>query len=279
MVSKRFLALILLISAGAFGSNGPTDDSATYHLPWHRLDVNVGGFLSGLNSELRLGSEQLSIGLNISLEDALGLESSSLIARADVEYRLGGSRRHRVGASLISFRRQASRVLESDIDIGDTTFSVGTKLSSTLNVEIIKAYYGYSFFQDDRFDLATSFSVFVMPLKFAASADNAGAEGTDFVAPLPAFGLHSCFAFTDRLFLKQGIEIFYIKVGQFSARLTELRTMLDYDAWERFGFGAGFSSFKLNVESVGEDYPTIDFTGNIGFDYTGLYVFAKYYLK
>jgi hypothetical protein len=118
-----------------------------------------------------------------------------------------------------------------------------------------------------------------MPLKFAASADDAEAEGADFVAPLPAFGVHSVFAFTDRLFLEQGVEIFYMRVGQFSANLTELRAMLNYDAWERLGFGAGLSSFKLNVKSVGEDYPTLDFTGNIGFDYTGLYLYAKYYLK
>lgn len=279
MISKCFLALVLLISVEASGSNGPTDVIPTRNVPWHRFDLSIGGFLSDLNSEIRLGSKQVGLGLNISLEDALGLESSSFIGRADLAYRLDEGRRHTVGVSAISFRRQAARVLESDIDIGDTTFAVGTRLSSTLNVEILKAYYAHSIFQDDRFDLAASFSVFVMPLKFAASADDAEAEGAEFVAPLPAFGLHSNFAFTDRLFLRQGIEIFYITIGEFSARLTELRTTLDYDAFTRFGFGAGLSSFKLNVKAVGEDYPAIDFTGNIGFDYSGLYVFAKYYLK
>jgi len=41
------------------------------------------------------------------------------------------------------------------------------------------------------------------------------------------------------------------------------------------GFGLGFNTFDLNIEADGEDYPQIDFKGNLEFKYTGLLLYAK----
>jgi hypothetical protein len=41
------------------------------------------------------------------------------------------------------------------------------------------------------------------------------------------------------------------------------------------GFGLGFNSFNLDIQANGEDYPQIDFRGNINFNYAGLLLYAK----
>lgn len=51
--------------------------------------------------------------------------------------------------------------------------------------------YSYSFFQDDRVDLAVSIGVYVMPIDFGVKVSGVLDEGGSekFTAPLPVFGL------------------------------------------------------------------------------------------
>ena len=45
--------------------------------PWERFSFNLGGFITSLNSEVRIGVEQLGAGIVVDVEDALGLDSSA----------------------------------------------------------------------------------------------------------------------------------------------------------------------------------------------------------
>ncbi len=58
----------------------------------------------------------------------------------------------------------------------NVTISAGTKVDTTFNYQIIRAAYSYSFFQDDRMDLAASIGLFVMPIKFEMSAAGLGSN-------------------------------------------------------------------------------------------------------
>jgi hypothetical protein len=41
--------------------------------------------------------------------------------------------------------------------------------------------------------------------------------------------------------------------------------------WKHLGFGLAADVFNLNIEADGEDYPGIDFKGDLEFKYTGRY--------
>jgi hypothetical protein len=41
--------------------------------------------------------------------------------------------------------------------------------------------------------------------------------------------------------------------------------------------GLGFDTLRVQLEADGEDYPSIDFKGNVDFAYTGLQLYLRYF--
>ena len=59
---------------------------------WNRFSVSLGGFLATYNSGIILGSKQLGLGLQIDIEDALGLKTTTFAFRGRVDYKFGKSK-------------------------------------------------------------------------------------------------------------------------------------------------------------------------------------------
>ena len=116
-----------------------------------------------------------------------------------------------------------------------------------------------------------------MPIKFTFESSGRETKKTDITAPLPVLGISTEFAFSPRVVLIQSADLLYIKLGNFEARVADIKIAVDYNAWDNFGLGMGLNTFRLNIKADGEDYPLIDFSGDIGFGYTGLFAYAKYY--
>ncbi len=245
--------------------------------PWERFSVNAGWFVTALNSDVRIGSEELGAGIDIDLEDALGMDTTTSVFRADALYRFGQSRRHRFDFSFFEFRRDATKTLGREIEIRDRTYSVGTTVDSHFNLSIYKGAYSYSFFQDDRLDMGASFGVFVMPIEFGISAAGGAAQEESITAPLPVVGLRFDYAITPKLFLRQGVEFFYLEYQDFKGHMMNSSIRLEYNAWKHVGLGIGYDAFRLRIEARGEDYPEIDLNGSIEFEYAGILLYGKVY--
>lgn len=100
-------------------------------------------------------------------------------------------------------------------------------------------------------------------------------ETARFTAPLPSFGLRMDFAITPKWFLRSNFDIFYVEIQDFTGTLYESGVAIEYLPWKHLGFGLGFNTFDLSIEADGEDYPGIDFKGDMQFKYTGLLLYAK----
>ena len=136
-------------------------------------------------------------------------------------------------------------------------------VDTTFNYQIIRAAYSYSFFQDDRMDLAASFGLFVMPIKFAMSAEGlrSGEGDFSFTAPLPAFGLRGDFAITPRWMLRTNLDFFYLKYQSFTGALVDTRVAVEYNPWDHFGFGLGFDNFRVKLKAKDDGLPVRQFPG------------------
>jgi hypothetical protein len=273
--SILFIALVLLfaLQAGLALAEG---ESPNEHEVWKRFEVGVGGFLNTVNSDVMLGAE--GVGINIDVEDLLGLESRTTVFRAAGFWRYTENRRHRLDLSWFAVRRGTDHVIDRNIELGDTLFLEGTHLKSSFDLDIFKAAYSYSFFQDDRIDLALSAGLFIMPIGFEAEVtqdSTRSVRSSDITAPLPVFGFRTETAMTPRWHLLTGFQVFYIEVGNFKGGITDLIGAVEYTPYENMGFGFGFESFGMNVEAQGEDYPGIDFEGRIDFRYVGLMFYVK----
>lgn len=251
--------------------------------PWHKMEFNVGGYITDITTQARFGSEALGIGIGLDLEKALGLETTSFVFKANGLYRFGKKKNNFVELGYYGIKRKAEKVLATDIEIFDKTYTVGTRITSNAKTNIINLSYGRSFFQTENFDVGVTIGFFVMPISVAIDAidvnavTTGGTEGVSFVAPLPVLGLYTNFAFTPKLIMRQSIDFFYIKLGTFKGSLTELNLSLEYNAWKRLGVGLGVNSFNLNFENQKADYPEIDFKGQFGYKLAGITCYIKGY--
>jgi len=217
------------------------------------------------------------VGVNVDIEEALGMETSMSVFRAEALYRFGHNRRHQVDFLYYDLRRNATKKIDQQIEWGDHTYPIGTTVDSFFNVRIFKGSYSYAFFQDDRFRLSASLGLYMMPVEMGISADGIGSEEEAFIAPLPVLGLRCDFALTPKLFFKQSFEAFYLEYENFKGSIVAASLALEYRFWEKMCLGIGVDTFRLNIEAEGEDYPAIDFVGQIELNYTGLLLYTKIY--
>lgn len=275
---KRAIHVLLVILVLVwFPRNSFSAGPADPNWPWERYGFTFGGFVADLSSDIRLGSDRLGTGVDVNLEDALGLDTTSRVLRVGAAVRFGKSRRHQAEFSWFQLNRDATKTLGRDVVIDNVVYPIGSTVDSFLDVQIWKAAYNYSFFLDDRINLAAGLGVFVMPIKYGVTASGIGETGEDITAPLPVIGLRADFALTRKWFLRQTVDLFYLKVGDFKGAIVNSTTAVEYKPWKNLGFGLAANSFQLEIEAKGEDYPNIDFVGNIKFDYVGLLLYGKLY--
>lgn len=269
------IAVALLVVLAPVSSHAA--DNTTYNLPWEKFNIQGGVFFAGLSDKVTVGTE--GAGVAVDLENALGLDTQNQIFRVAALYRIGEKRRHRVDLDYLYFNRTATKTIDREITVDNVILPVGRRVDTTFNYQIIRAAYSYSFFQDDRMDLAASFGFFVMPIKFAISAEGLGSgEGEfKFTAPLPAFGLRGDFAITPRWMLRTNLDVFYLKYQSFEGGLVDTRIAVEYNPWDHFGFGLGFENFRLQLKAKNDDYPAINFQGDVKSQFMGVQLYARYF--
>jgi len=252
--------------------------------PWSKYSVQLGGSWTSNNSSVRFGS---GAGIEINLEDVLDLNVSTTSFRFDAHWRFTKNMRHKIDFSWHAIRRSGQRTLGEDFTIENPddpegppiVIEAGSKIDSFLDIDIFRASYNYSFFQDDRVDLALKVGLFVMPISAGFTATGLVNEKDDasFTAPLPVVGLNFDFAITPKWILRTGTQLFYLEYENFKGTLYQGDTAIEYKAWKNVGFGLGVETFRIGLEAKDEDYPGIDFRGTIKMNYLSALLYVKAY--
>jgi hypothetical protein len=241
---------------------------------WSRAGLSLGGYLVALDSEVNFGLRGFQG--NINVEEALDLDVSTTVFRVDGFVRFTPNRRHRLDLGWYALRREGRRRLSEDITIGDTTYPAGTTVNSTYNFDIYRLTYSYSFFQDDRMDLAAGVGAYVAPIKFEISSNGGqSTESESFTAPLPVINLRGDFAVTPKLFLRSRIDVFYLELDDYKGGITNLNMALEYRIFKHFSTGIGFETFNFKVQTENSSYPPNDLFGEISYRNVGLTLYLK----
>ena len=246
--------------------------------PWERYSADLGIFLATTNSTARIGST--SAGVEFDVEDTLGLGSGNNAFRIGASWRFTENRRHRVDFEWFRLKKDGSRVLQNDIDTDQGTIPAGSSIDSEVTLDVFRGAYSYSFFQDDRFDLAVIAGLYVAPMSITMTGTS-GFSGTveqSFTAPLPVLGLRADFALTPKWFIRTNFDVFYVSIDDYTGFLTDVQVAAEYKAWKHVGFGLGFDTMYVKVETDGEtSVPGVNATGEFAFDYAGIYAYTKIY--
>lgn len=249
-------------------------------LPWEKGSISVGGFVAAFDSTLSLGVN--SVGVDVSAEKLLGLDTELTVFRLGALYRPGETRRNQFDFTYAAYHRSGHAVLGSEIDVGDVVLPVGANLDTVFNFDIIRATYSYAILQDDRMRIGIGLGVYIVPLKYSlemeTSGGKTGIEAADVTFPLPTLALRADFLLVRKLYLVTSLDAMYLEISDFKGSIYDINAALEYRPWKHVGFGVGYNGFSVDVEGHGSssDYPGADFTGSVGVHYTGLMLYCKF---
>lgn len=270
----RIYLLLFLLSGLCFPSL-QAQDSIDYK--WERFSFSFGGFLTSISTDISISGQGTGLGLNINLEEALDLKTSSVVIRSEVEYNFGSRRRSHVRLGYFGLFRNSQKILEADLEIGNSVIPLGTEVNTKYNMQIIRALYDYAIYKDERVMLALSAGLYILPVDFSLSTSFFINEAERFIAPTPVVGFRSTFNITPKLLIKQNIDFLYLKLAEYEGSISDLNIYLEYNPFKHFGLGLGYNAFRFNLTAYA-DYGIIsDFKGTVITSFNGLLFYGKFY--
>lgn len=234
-----------------------------------RASIVLGAFITDRQSSTRFDSDA-GDGTDIDMEDDLGLESSTNVARLGGYVWLG--RRHRLDGAYFDLSRTASIPIRETIDFGDQTFEINTTLNTEADLTIVKADYTFAVLAKDRGFLGLTAGLYIAETGFALSQPTLGrAESEDVTAPLPLFGLRGDYAINDRITLTGAAQVFAYSTDKLDGRLTDFYVGADYGFGKRMAVGLAYNRVSMNIGA--EDNSGFD--GRLDWGYDGFLLYFK----
>jgi hypothetical protein len=180
------LAALTALSSGCLAKSKDAQGDGYY---WPPLSVSAGGqIFAGVDTKMRLDSDNLGIGTEIDLEDDFDVDDDVFAGRIDANWRF--AKRHALDLSVFDLRRNGTRAIDRDIQIGDEVFPVGTAVESEFETRVARLAYQWSFWRRERWNAGLSFGIHWFDLRTGWEAGAIGVEQDfDAKAPLPVLGL------------------------------------------------------------------------------------------
>jgi hypothetical protein len=245
-------------------------------LPWHgrRFKVSAGAFFPINNTQIQVGTTNGNHGTEIDLENDLGFSKSSSSFMGTFEWRI--SRRSRLNFEFFALDRSSSKSLERQIDFGEHTYNINTRVSASFNVQIARVAYGYAFLSKPKYEAGLLIGAHVLfaDLGMRVEANQAVLEYNDsfnFTAPLPDIGVWGEFVLGKRFGLYVNANYFAIKINDIDGRIVSYNLALSYNVVQNFSLTAGYTGLNFKVDAVKEKL-----SGFLKWGYNGPTITATY---
>jgi len=246
-----------------------------------KFKITLGGYsVFRYDGTMSLTDPDLGAGITISPEDTLGLDNEQTVLRLTGYYRF--TKEHALTYSWYRISSQANKTLTEDfewLDENDNqiTIPVGVKVDSSLDLNIFKVGYLWSFHHTDKVELAMGAGLHMTRIAVGLHADttSSGGEAEDVAVtvPLPVVALAVAYAITPKLSWTIKSEAFVLKYEDWEGIYTDVILSMEYRAYENVGLGIGLGSNSLKVTEDTPDHKFI-FDNRI----TGVLIYAAAYL-
>lgn len=252
-------ALVLAVLGSAQADEQPT------------FSVSLGAFFTDRDSNTRIDADATETGSDVDLEDDLGFDKSDTVFRLDAYWRFAD--RHRIDISAFDLSRDAVKVIDRDIQIGDTIYEVNTEIDASFDLNIYKAAYTWSFLKREAGFLGLSGGLYVADAgaRFSGSGPlGVQFQSRDITAPLPVVGLRGEYHLSERWLLRGSAELFAFEYNDFDGALYDVFAGLDYSFNDTVALGLGVNSVQFDL-----DFDDDQFTGNLDWAYAGAMLYVK----
>jgi hypothetical protein len=234
-----------------------------------RGSILLGAFVTDRDSETRLDSDA-GDGTDLDLEDDLGFEASTSVARVGGYYWFG--KRSRLDVSYFDLSRDASKQIQETIEFGDKVFNINTVVTAANDLTIYKIDYTWAALNRERGYLGIVGGLYVGDMSMSLSAPSLGtAESKGVTAPLPVIGLRGDYAVGDHVTLRGALQWFGITVEDLSGTLRDMYFGADYGFGKRMAVGLAYNRVSMGVEV---DKPS-GFNGRVDWGYDGYLLYFK----
>lgn len=216
--------------------------------------MRVGGYLLARNdTEIGVTSSYLT-GATINLQNDLGMKHENQSVRLDGYYRFNDF--HKIEFAYYAIKNSGSKVSEREFEFNGSTFATGANIDSALDLNIFKIDYAYSFYHNDKVELAIAGGLHFTHVDTEING-NAAIDGEEVsyvkerisvLAPLPILGLRMSYAVTPRFHVNTAFDYFGLSYDSFKGNFTDVLVTAEYQVFENWGAGVGLNVTSLDLE-------------------------------
>ena len=212
--------------------------------------VSAGGFLlSSISTRLSLAASNGNAGTDIDFNKSLGESDSASVFRVDGEWRFAA--RHKLEFSWFGFDQSSTKVISTSINWGDQVFPVNATLRSSVNTDVYKVNYGYTFYREGDSELSALIGLHITRYETSLGINGGGASQAFAVtAPLPVLGLEWNSRISESLTSRVAFEYFGVSLegDKYSGHLTDFVAALNYRLNEHWSVGGGYNRFDFTAK-------------------------------
>ncbi|KIO54701.1 hypothetical protein [Flavobacterium hibernum] len=259
----------------------PSQDYDVADLPWYarRFKVTAGAFFPVNNTQIQVGTNNGNHGTEIDLENDLGFSKSSSSFMGTFDWRI--SRRSRLGFEFFALDRSSSKTLEKQIDFGEHTYNINTRVTAMFDVQIARIAYGYAFLSKPKYEAGLLIGTHVLfaDLGLRVDANQTSLEYRDsfnFTAPLPDIGVWGEFVLAKRWGLYVNANYLAIKIDNIDGRIVSYNLAVSYNVYQNLSLTAGYTGLNFKVDAVKERLNGYLKWGYNGPTITAVYTFGKH---
>lgn len=269
------VVLALMASVQVLAQSG--DD---YAWRQQKFYVNLGFFLTSVNTTAELDSTVYGYGTSVNFENTMGLQQNPTTARLDAGWRM--TNRQQLVFSWWQINRSSYHNLEQPVAWGDYTFLMGTGVRSEWNSSFYQLYYQFAFVQGAKGEFGGGIGVSYLQQKASVEGTAVLGRGghtnifyasrsNTLDAPVPVIGLFGTYQFTPKFFLRGDLYYLKVNVSDVDGEYTDARLVFDYYPWTNIGFGLGWYYDKYDVSSTKSD-----FNGSFTYDFNGPMAYVSF---
>jgi len=244
MYKRYWLIALVLLAPGFALAQAPETELVN-----DKFYFRVGGqAFTRFRTRVRIDSETLGQGTEITLEDATDMEEKVAVARLDGVYRF--TDKHSMGFSYYDIDRTGTAILDEEITWDGEVFPVDLSVESLFRQEVFELSYAYTFLLRPKGVMAATVGLHTM--RFTTGLRELGGDrernnSTD--APLPSIGIRGQYRFGEKWRFVGKINWLDVTVGNYSGTFADTLLTVEHDTWDNVGLGFGINSFGLDVES------------------------------
>lgn len=228
--------------------------------------VKAGGFWAQTDSSISTKAFD-NQDIVLDFEDTLNLEENQFLPFFEVGYKF--NERHAVYADW----RRLHRAAETKSTFGytlpnnpDKGIVVGAKVNTRMDIDILRAGYGYTFYKTDALELGGSLGLHIMFIEMGFSGEIAGcldnngtitcdSANTDgevvdesTTAPLPDVGLWLNYHISEDWIFGAHTQFFYIKIDGTSGYLADLNASVSYNINPNWSVELGYNYYLVEAD-------------------------------